>query len=291
MICHYCGAPNPEDDHRCHRCGRRLATASHQGGSARPQPLRTSPIPKSMPAEQKPPPPPAPLTANRLRPRQRTLFPSPIIRFEEIASGREAPPQPPPSNQARPPAGPASPPPLRKKPVARRKVSPNQESFNFSDPPPPVERPITQPRPEPTRYCERPVAGLLHRMLAAFLDASMVTIAVAIILVTFYLFGGRLSLDDRLALAIVGAAALALLAFYKILGILWEQDSPGMVWVRLRLVNFDGLRPTRRQRVSRTAGVLLSLAAAGFGFIWALADQEKLTWHDHISKTFPSPRL
>lgn len=282
MICHYCGAPNPEDEHRCHRCGRRLAAASRQGGSGRPQPLRTSPVPKSAPAEQKPPP-PAPPAANRLRPRQRTLFPSPIIRFEEIASGREAPPQAPPANQARPP--------VARKPVSRRKVSPNQESFNFSDPPPPVERPITRPRPEPTRYCERPVAGLLHRMLAAFLDASMITIAVGIVLAVFYLFGGRLSLDDHLALAMAGAAALALLAFYRILGILWEQDSPGMVWVRLRLVNFDGLRPTRRQRVCRMAGVLLSLAAAGFGFIWALADQEKLTWHDHISKTFPSPRL
>lgn len=128
-------------------------------------------------------------------------------------------------------------------------------------------------------------------MLAALLDWAVVTIAFAVLLLPFHLSGGRLDLDDRVTRMGLGVAAASLLLFYRLLGIFWEQDSPGMVWTRLRLVNFDGLRPSRRQRAYRLAGSLLSLAAAGFGFIWAVADQEKLTWHDHISKTFPSPRL
>ena len=30
----------------------------------------------------------------------------------------------------------------------------------------------------------------------------------------------------------------------------------------------------------------LSLAALGIGFVWAAADEQGLTWHDRMSKTF-----
>jgi hypothetical protein len=33
---------------------------------------------------------------------------------------------------------------------------------------------------------------------------------------------------------------------------------------------------------------LLSVVSAGLGLVWALVDEENLTWHDHISKTFPT---
>ncbi len=33
----------------------------------------------------------------------------------------------------------------------------------------------------------------------------------------------------------------------------------------------------------------LSLMAGGIGLLWGLVDEETLTWHDHISKTFPTP--
>jgi len=32
----------------------------------------------------------------------------------------------------------------------------------------------------------------------------------------------------------------------------------------------------------------LSLCSLGLGLVWALVDEESLTWHDHISKTFPT---
>lgn len=150
---------------------------------------------------------------------------------------------------------------------------------------------VSVPRPEPAQYCERRVAGLLHRALATLMDASVVLIGVALLLATFSLCGGSLNLGDRTSHIVVGVTATALFVFYRLLALLWDQDSPGMVWTHLRLVNFDGLRPTRRQRLWRLAGVALCFASAGFGFVWALTDQERLGWHDHISRTFPSPRL
>ena len=31
--------------------------------------------------------------------------------------------------------------------------------------------------------------------------------------------------------------------------------------------------------------------SAGLGLLWSLADEESLTWHDHMSKTFPTIRV
>jgi hypothetical protein len=39
----------------------------------------------------------------------------------------------------------------------------------------------------------------------------------------------------------------------------------------------------------RQLASVLSLISAGLGLVWALVDEENLTWHDHISKTFPTP--
>ena len=32
----------------------------------------------------------------------------------------------------------------------------------------------------------------------------------------------------------------------------------------------------------------IALLAAGIGMLWALVDEDGLTWHDHISGTFPT---
>ena len=34
---------------------------------------------------------------------------------------------------------------------------------------------------------------------------------------------------------------------------------------------------------------LLSVAAAGLGVLWMLADEDHLGWHDYLSQTFPAP--
>jgi len=57
----------------------------------------------------------------------------------------------------------------------------------------------------------------------------------------------------------------------------------------MRLVNFDGRPPNRAQRMRRMAAGVLSMLSAGLGLIWVLVDEENLAWHDHISKTFPTP--
>jgi uncharacterized RDD family membrane protein YckC len=137
-------------------------------------------------------------------------------------------------------------------------------------------------------YCDAPVALPVHRMMAAAVDGSMILISMALFTAIFYLSGGHLEFSKHTA-PLLGGAVAAVALFYRLLWCLADGDTPGMRFAGLRLVNFDGRRPDRDQRGVRQAAYLLSLLSAGLGLVWALVDEENLTWHDHISKTFPTP--
>jgi len=136
-------------------------------------------------------------------------------------------------------------------------------------------------------YCDAPVALPAHRLVAAAVDTSMVLIGLGIFLLIFFL-GGDLVINRQTAPFLVAVGAVIAL-FYRSLWYFGNGDTPGMRFAGLQLVDFDGRRPDREQRGMRQVAGLLSLLAAGLGLVWALVDEENLTWHDHISKTFPTP--
>ncbi len=136
-------------------------------------------------------------------------------------------------------------------------------------------------------YCDAPVALPSHRVIAAAFDASMVLIAVGLFLAIFFLSGGMLVLSKANAPFLLGVAAVLAL-FYRMLWCLANGDTPGTRFAGLKLVDFDGRPPDREQRGLRQVASLLSLLSVGLGLVWALVDEENLTWHDHISKTFPT---
>jgi len=139
-------------------------------------------------------------------------------------------------------------------------------------------------------YINAPVAIPTHRAMAVAYDMAMIAIGVGI-LVTIYYFGGvqfGLAKLDISTYAVV-TACVALL--YKVLWALSGGDTPGMAAVQLRLINFDGNRPSREERLLRVLVSIVSFASMGVGLLWCLFDEEKLTWHDHITKTFSSPKV
>jgi uncharacterized RDD family membrane protein YckC len=98
-------------------------------------------------------------------------------------------------------------------------------------------------------------------------------------------FRGRLAPDAALLGGILcGSLVLALL--YGLLFSSLSGNTPGMRATGLRLVTFDGKTPSRRQRLYRVLGAVVSAGSFFIGFLWAAVDEEKLYWHDHISKTF-----
>ncbi|MGD9169206.1 MAG: RDD family protein [Candidatus Thiodiazotropha sp.] len=59
----------------------------------------------------------------------------------------------------------------------------------------------------------------------------------------------------------------------------------GMRAWRLKLVRLDGGNITWSDGLKRHLAALLSILVFGLGFIWILADPQKLAWHDRLSKT------
>jgi uncharacterized RDD family membrane protein YckC len=136
-------------------------------------------------------------------------------------------------------------------------------------------------------YCEDPVASRLHRAVAAGLDWSMLLLAYGLFLLVFRLCGGEFVLD-KASLLLIGGVLPVLGCLYGFTWAIAGKETPGMSWANLRLTTFEGFRPERNQRLMRFAGSCLSLATV-VGILWSFADEESLTWPDHISGTFPTP--
>lgn len=136
--------------------------------------------------------------------------------------------------------------------------------------------------------CSARVAPLVLRALAAALDASMVLCALGLLLATLTFGGVEVVIKDRTSMIVFGIAAGSVGLLYKVLFVIANGDTVGVRALRMRVVNFDGRRPTTRQRLYRFAAGWLSVLAAMLGLLWALVDEESLTWHDHVSKTFPT---
>lgn len=277
MQCRYCQNWNEEDERRCVRCGRRLHLSS-----ARPAPggyplmTATAPAFESIPGGM-------PLAA---APAERTNYQPSLFRDAPYRDGVPGPkvipiPMLTPSRVASRGETPAR----RSRPATQRapRRSPDsQQTLDF------YGAPELGTEVHAVIYCDAPVALPAHRLIAAAFDASMVLIAVGLFLGIFFLSGGVLLLSKQNAPFLVAVVVLLAL-FYRILWALGNGETPGMRFAGLRLVNFDGRSPNRDQRAFRQISSLLSLLSAGLGLVWALVDEESLAWHDHISKTFPTP--
>lgn len=144
---------------------------------------------------------------------------------------------------------------------------------------------------ESALFCNAPVALSAHRALAAALDTGLGAIALMLFFLTLQLVGGAATLAAALSLPVYCTVAVLFQIFYRLLFCLANADTPGMRWCGLRLVSFHGRPLTSRQRVFRLAAALVSLVAAGLGILWALVDEERLAWHDYMSRSFPTPDL
>ncbi len=89
--------------------------------------------------------------------------------------------------------------------------------------------------------------------------------------------------------AIVIAALIfcALATFYGWLFMSYGGGStPGMRYARIALCTFRDENPRRRDLQNRVPATALSLLPLGLGAFWALLDEDKLGWHDRMTRTY-----
>jgi len=210
-------------------------------------------------------------------PRQASLFQTgKVIPFEAFAPAPLAP----------------KPAPVRARQTPRppKAAAPNeaQSSLDFL-PAAPLSPRTLESTVEARIYCDFPVATPPHRAAAAAVDCSFILIAYGLFLTAYIALGGGLAFD-KISLAIVGGAGILIAAFYGFVWVWAGARTPGFRSTGLMLVNFDGHPPDRLSRWLRLLGLALSLCAGALGIVWMICDEEKLSWHDHISKTFPTVR-
>jgi uncharacterized RDD family membrane protein YckC len=84
---------------------------------------------------------------------------------------------------------------------------------------------------------------------------------------------------------LVQALVLALSAVYFVVSWTRGGQTIGMRAWRLRVVSADGSALGSWRALLRFSVALVSLAALGMGFWWALWDREKRAWHDIAAAT------
>ena len=282
ITCNYCHTVNDEDEHRCNRCGRRLLATASPLTSAPYNAEATAPALRPVPVPARDANAAAQTSAADNTPAD---SPRRVIYQRSLFNARETPQVVSLDSIVLPPEERSEPRPERRR--RTRHPIPGQQTLQFAEP-----RRILDTEVEAVIYCDAPVAIPAHRMMATAVDLSLIVIALGLFMGVFLgvlqWLGAPVVITKQTIPFFFGVGVVFGL-LYKVMWCLADGDSAGMRWTRQRLVNFDGQTPDREQRLRRIASGCLSVMAAGLGIVWALVDEESLTWHDHISKTFPTP--
>jgi uncharacterized RDD family membrane protein YckC len=90
-----------------------------------------------------------------------------------------------------------------------------------------------------------------------------------------------------LTAAISSAGAIVLLGLlYQLLFFTYSNATPGMRYARIGLCTFSDENPSRTAMRRRIFAMALSSASLGLGVLWAFLDDERLGWHDRISRMY-----
>jgi uncharacterized RDD family membrane protein YckC len=135
------------------------------------------------------------------------------------------------------------------------------------------------------------VAPVGLRTMSALVDACVVLaaflvfIAGAVLMAAHFIPGGlHMSLP---AAALAAAVTLVVLGFaYQYLFFTLSDATPGMRYARIALCSFSDDNPSRAAMRRRILALALSSAPLGLGLLWSLLDDDRLAWHDRISRMY-----
>jgi uncharacterized RDD family membrane protein YckC len=137
-----------------------------------------------------------------------------------------------------------------------------------------------------------PVASIEERRIAGLIDAACLLFAYGGFLTLFGSLGGEFTLSKLSAVMCVATFVIVYLQYFALFTV-FGGTTPGMMLRGLHVVTFSGEPPSPRQMLWRSVGYMLSAGTFFMGFLWALWDEDGLTWHDRLSHTYlcPAPTL
>jgi uncharacterized RDD family membrane protein YckC len=150
----------------------------------------------------------------------------------------------------------------------------------------PVEEPVKERRPG----FELPLqaAPMARRLLASAIDALLVLSAFAVFA---YIFFRVTAIVPPLQQAAAISAILATVFWiaYQYLLLVHTGTTPGLKLAQLRLSRFDGAPVPRKTRRWRVLASVLSGLSLALGYAWCFLDEDRLCWHDRITRTYMAP--
>jgi uncharacterized RDD family membrane protein YckC len=132
-----------------------------------------------------------------------------------------------------------------------------------------------------------PVASMEERRLVGLIDAACLLFAYGGFLTLFGSLGGQFTFS-KMSAAVYGIAFAIVYLQYFALFTVFGGTTPGMMLRGVQVVDFSGETPSPRKLLLRAAGYMLSAGTFFLGFLWAMWDEDELTWHDRISRTYLS---
>ena len=132
-------------------------------------------------------------------------------------------------------------------------------------------------------------APMSRRMAASAIDAALVLSAFAAFAYLFFRLNAELPPLGKVA----GAGALLIGLFwsaYQYLLLVYSGTTPGLKLAKLELHRFDGSPVPLRIRRWRVLTSMLSGLSLGLGYAWCFLDEDRLCWHDRITRTYMAPR-
>jgi uncharacterized RDD family membrane protein YckC len=151
----------------------------------------------------------------------------------------------------------------------------------------PVEEPANERRPG----FEIPLqaAPMSRRMAASAIDGTLVLSAFSAFAYVFFRINAELPPLSKIAGA--GALLIGLLwSAYQYLLLVYSGTTPGLKLAKLELHHFDGSPVPLRTRRWRVLTSVLSGLSLGLGYAWCFLDEDRLCWHDRITRTYMAPK-
>jgi uncharacterized RDD family membrane protein YckC len=151
----------------------------------------------------------------------------------------------------------------------------------------PVEEPAQERRPG----FELPLqaAPMSRRLLAGAIDSLLVVTAFAVFA---YIFFRITSIVPALpqAVGISGSLIALFWIAYQYLLLVYTGATPGLKLAHLQLGRFDGTAVPRTTRRWRVLASMLSGLSLALGYAWCFLDEDRLCWHDRITRTYMAPQ-
>ena len=136
---------------------------------------------------------------------------------------------------------------------------------------------------EPEFELPLPVAPVALRLFGLGIDLAVVCAACLLFGATLFLMSSVP--PDRSGFGLAALFGVAAWCTYQNLFLTRQGSTPGMRAVGLALTGFEQQPVTGRELKLRAWSVMLSSVSLGLGFAWALLDEDRLCWHDRISRT------